>query len=138
MTLTLVAKAIREKFRDDVAVPNSLIVVHDNEPPKAIVQTWCRLTVLADITTGVYTGAAGQRRTRTVGRAVVNIFRPVAKGDGEMLDLFEAIAAVFYGSSIASPIVLFRDPPTLVGPVQIADVWFQRTMDIPFEADLFR
>ena len=138
MTYDAIATAIRAKFKTDVATPNGMIVTNDNEPPKGLKQTWYRLTVLPEVTEQMHTGTTGSRRYRITGRAVLNMFRAVGTGDGDMLDVVDLVVAAFNGATIADPIVNFEPPPTLVGGVDQADGWFQRTMDIPFEADVFR
>lgn len=137
MTFALVVDAIRDKFRDEVATPNSLTVTHDNAPPASLKQRWYRLTVLPDATEQIHAGAVGARRYRITGRAILNLFEPVATGDDALLDVVDLVNAAFRGSSIASPIIEFRPAPYISGAAERDASWFRRTMTIPFEADVF-
>lgn len=138
MSFANIHEAIREKFRDDVATPNSMVVLQDNEAPSATVsQSWYRLTVLVDSTEQISAGPSGSRRFRVMGHAVLNMFRPLATGDGAMLDIADAVVTAFRSTSIASPPICFEPSPTLSGPPESSGSWFMRTMLIPFDADVF-
>ena len=138
MSFANILEAVREKFRDDVATPNSMAVLQDNAPPSATIsQSWYRLTVLVDSTEQMSAGKVGSRRYRVMGHAVLNLFVPVGRGDGAMLDLVDAVTTAFRGASIASPAICFEPPPSLSGPAERSEGWFMRTAIIPFDADVF-
>ena len=132
-----ISDAIRDKFRDDVATPNSLTVIYDNAPSQDLKQKWYRLSVLFDSTTMIHTGGVGDRRYRIMGRAVLNLFEPVSTGDDALLDIVDLVNTAFRSQSITSPSVVFRNPPSLTGVAERDASWFRRTMTIPFEADVF-
>lgn len=132
-----VAEAIRAKFKTDVATPNSLVVVNDNQSPQNMAQSWYRLSVLFDGQRQVHSGTATTIRWRITGRAVLNLFAPAAKGEGTLMEIVDATNAAFRGDSVASPIVEFRPAPALQGVAERDDAWWRRTMTIYFEADVF-
>lgn len=133
MGFAAVAEAIRDRFTDQVATPNSLTVHHDNAPPTGLKASWYRLRIEPQSTTLVGTGGSA-RRFRTEGVARVELFAPLTQGDGALLDVADDISAAFRGVQVASPDLHFR-APRLVGQATRTDAWFQRTMEIPFWFD---
>lgn len=130
---TEVAEAIRDRFTDQVATPNSLTVHHDNAPPTALKSAWYRLRVEPQTTTLVGTGGSA-RRYRTEGVTRVELYAPLTQGDGALLAVADAIVTAFRGVRLSSPDLHFR-VPRIVGQSTRSDAWFQRTMEIPFWFD---
>lgn len=133
MTDSAILEAIRERFDVQVATPNSLRVIYDNAPePAAIVSSWCRFSVQVDSATQI---SMGQVRYRLTGSATAILFCPIAKGDGAVLTLADAVIAAFRGVSIASPDITFAPAPSVIGTADRDEAWCKRTVRIPFRAD---
>ena len=83
MSFAAISEAIRERFREQIAVPQSLLVVHSNEPPRAVQKRWCQLSVEIQNTQQVSTGSPTSRRFRVTGRIALNLFERIGAGDGQ-------------------------------------------------------
>ena len=88
--------AIRTRFGTEVATTESLVTIYDNDPtsPPTDGSAWCRLSIRRSDTEQVETGPSSFRRH---GRVYAQLFGPVEKGDGELLELADAIVAAFEG-----------------------------------------
>lgn len=135
MSLAAIITAVRDRFDTEVAVPQSLRVIHDNAPePSGIVQSWCRFSVQIDGTNQV---SMGQVRHRSVGAATALLFTPIGKGDKEkLLDVADAAIAAFQGQRIASPDITFTPSPSILGVSEQDEAWCRCTVRIPFRADV--
>lgn len=136
MSFAEVIESVRAKFVDDVATPNALTVTHDNCPPRSIASNWYGLELQIDGAQQVASNVATGRRYRISGQAIVSMFCPVARGDGGLLAIADAIVTAFRGVVVSSPIIYYG-VPTLAGDAAREDAWFRRTLTIPFEADVF-
>ena len=136
MSFAEVIESVRAKFVGDVATPNELTVTHDNCPPRSITGNWYGLEVQIDGSQQVASNVAAGRRYRISGQAIVSMFCPVARGDGGLLAIADLIVTAFRGVVESSPIIYYG-VPSLVGDAARGDGWFQRTLTIPFEADVF-
>ena len=132
MGLQDVAEAIRDRFTDQVATPNSLTVHHDNAPPTALKESWYRLRIELGTAAMVATGSA--KRWRVQGLARVDLYAPLTKGDGALLEVADDIVTAFRNVRLASPDLHFY-APRMVGNSGRSDAWFTRTMEIPFWYD---
>jgi len=135
VTQTTVANAIRARFASQVATPQSLTTVYDNDPTTEYPTTWCRFTVEFGDCTRLTTGGPGSVTYRTAGRVIAQVFGPVGKGDAGVIALVDAIIAAFRGVSIASPAIMFSAPSSSASANDPAGPWFMRVVSIPFAAD---
>jgi len=131
-----VFQAVRDRFVDEVAAPNSMTVLHDNAPTQAIATTWYRLEVQTTGTEQVASGPVDARRYRISGQCIVTMAARVEKGDAALLAIGDLIVTAFRGVVLETPIIYF-DSPAFAGDAARDEAWFQRTMTIPFEADVF-
>ncbi len=130
-------EAIREKFRDEVATPNSLAWENDNEPTQTITQKRYRLKIQFDSDAEqLHSGAAGAARHRKTGSAMVDLLGPVGDGDGDLLVVADAIETAFLRSGITALNVCFL-APTLLGGGELIENRYQLTMSLPFTVDYF-
>lgn len=127
-------QAIRSRFQTEIGSELGISVVHDNGPePASISASWCRFSVSAEQPTQATMGTVFYRMT---GTATVQLFTPIAKGDGASIDLADAIVTAFRGVRIASPQIRFTPPPGIIGTADQEDAWCIRTVLIPYAADL--
>lgn len=137
MSFAAISEAIRERFREQIAVPQSLLVVHSNEPPRAVQKRWCQLSVEIQNTQQVSTGSPTSRRFRVTGRIALNLFERIGAGDGQMLDLMDAMTTAFRGVSLSSPQVTFSAPtPIGLSVKDEAGGHWRMPAQIPFRADV--
>lgn len=149
MSAQAIAVAIRQKFRTEVATPQSLgLVLADNEPPADSPKpTWYRDTISFDEKEQMSAGPAGARRYRQRGRVRVDLYERQGDGDGLTLSICDAITAAFQNSPITGAFavgithnvtgICFEPPPSVEGEPQVAAGWSVRTMNINFEATVF-
>lgn len=138
MSFVAIEDAIRDKFRTEVADPNNLVVIYDNEPPKQGGAAWYSFAFQVDSTAQVHTGPDGGRRVRVMGHVDVYLFTVLGRGQVGLLQIADSIVTAFSGASIASPIITFEPEPTPVGGVERSDGWARQQITIPFEAETFR
>ena len=91
---------------------------------------WVRMTILPGETTQVGFSNSG-RRKRTVGIADVQIFVPVAQGDGLAQQIADQVASLWEMSTISG--VIFR--ATNVQRVGEEGAWLQYNAQTPYQAD---
>jgi hypothetical protein len=136
MSYAEVFQAVRDRFVDEVATPNGMTVLHDNAPSQSISSPWYRLEVQTTGTEQIACGPATGRRYRITGQCIVTMAARVEQGDGALLAIGDLIVAAFRGVQLDSPIIYFG-APSIVGSAARDEAWFQRAMNIPFEADVF-
>lgn len=136
-TLVDIHDAIRSRFDTQVATPNSITILHDNQPPTAITQQRYRLSISEDSSEQVHVGASGARRYRIKGTAVLTLYAPASMGDNTMVGIMDDVLTAFRGVAISAQSILFRPEPYPSGAPVRGDGYFMRTMVIPFEADQF-
>jgi hypothetical protein len=136
-----VVNAMRRRFREFVADPRRLVVVHGNQPvdEKTLVGRWVRLSTQAAARTQVSTGAPGHRRFRCNGMMFAVLMEPLNRGDGEQNDLVDAIQASFTGVTIhlENDVAIRFRPPLPAGEALRDGTWWVRTVEIPFQYDEF-
>ena len=133
MSQAAIIQAIRDRFDEQVATPESLRVIHDNaKEPSSRIQKWCRFSVQVD---GTSYQMLGQNRERTIGVATAILFTPIGEGDASSLSLADKVTAAFRRVRLASPDISFMPPPGLVGVAEQDEAWCRRTVRIPFRAD---
>lgn len=91
-----------------------------------------RLAILQGESIQMNMAAAGRRTYRHNGMVIIQCFRPTHEGEKPALDLADAAAAVFRGTTLASGII-FRSPT--VDVVGAEGGWFQVNVSIPFQFD---
>jgi hypothetical protein len=94
VTNEALANAIQSRFAAQVATPQSLTTIYDNDPTPSPADNslWCRFTVLDGETRRV---TVGVKQYRTVGVAIAQLFGPVGDGTQAQRQLADAIVAAF-------------------------------------------
>lgn len=133
MSQSAAIAAIRQRFIDQVATPQGLVVVYDNAPAIAATIPTARVTVQVREERLLTLGRP--RRWRAVGEVEVRLSQPRERGDADILTKAEAVLDAFRGVTIAVPVVRFTPPPVVVGAMDTEDALASRTVRMPFEAD---
>ena len=125
-------KTVSSRFKTQVADVLSLTTQYDNQnldnPDN---ENWCRMTIIPGETQQVSIGSPSTNRERTVGVMIAQLFAPLGKGDGEILDIADTIRAAF--KRVTDSGVTFKTP-YLVRVGQKQDGW-QINVVCPFYAD---
>ena len=131
MSYTALHNAIRKRFKEQVAGPESLPVAWDNAAPPATagIALWARFSIRTGDTDAAELG--GTPRYRTVGVAFAQLFAPTAKGDAGLLTLADTVVAAFRG--VRADGVTYRSPS--LTPVGRSDAWWQVNVELPFYYD---
>ena len=140
MTFTATAQSIRSRFTDEwTLVRPGIAIAYDNaafDPERDARDgnrnpaPWVRLTIIPG--EGFQASLGTPRVWRSTGVAVVQIFTPLARGDGAAHGLADDTAAIFRGTRVDG--VVFRAPSlTRIGP---EGAWYQMNVSTPFHADL--
>ena len=131
--LDAVFDAIRDRFDEQVATPNNLIVVHDNGPaPSTTTNAWCRFSVQVDSNSQI---SFGKRLFRSQGQATALLFVPLQFGDSAALQIADDILDAFRGVYLSNPNINFIPAPGVVGTADQDQSWCKRTVRIPFRHD---
>lgn len=122
--------AIRDRFDDEIVKKQNVTVLYDNDPngPPTDGSVWCRCTIKRTDTIQVESGPARYRRS---GRVYAQLFGPVELGDGDLLDLADAIRAAFEGISDGG----VRYGAVTVRPIGVSGHEYQVNVEVPFMAD---
>lgn len=109
MTHEQIANAIRKRFKDEVATPQSLPTFYDNEGTEAKPADgpWCRFSVRPGEDFQVSTGG-DSRRFRTPGVAVAQLFAPAGSGDKVLKELVDVVRVKF--RALTADGVTYRTP----------------------------
>jgi len=130
MTFEAMANIIRSRFKNQVVGATGLLVAYDNapfdEPDNAV---WVRFTVLTGDSDQASFGA--QKRFRTIGIAVAQIFQPIMQGDKASLALADRIVTAF--RSVTDSGVVFKTPS--LRRVGRTEKFNQINVSCPFYAD---
>jgi len=126
--------SIRERFRTQVSVPQSLPTIHDNAPNAALpgVGRYCRFLVQLGEQTQQTLSANGGGHWRTVGTAVAAVYQPVGDGDGWQIELADTIVDAFRGQTIVGPPLVRFDAPSIDGEPTLDDGMWLVIVSIPF------
>lgn len=93
----LVHNTLRQRFRTQVEIPQSLVTIYDNDPEKPPENAiWARFSVQHEGAMTKTTGGQDQVH-RKFGHALVKLMAPVEAGDQELLALADAVDAAFLG-----------------------------------------
>lgn len=133
MTQAAAIEAVRQRFIDQVATPNSLTVLYDNAPETAATNPRARVTISLEDERQITMG--GTRTWRAVGTMLVELLQPRERGDAALLTLAEAVVTAFQGQRIASPLVRFTPPPSIDGAMDTDDATAKRLVRVPFLTD---
>lgn len=137
MTSSAIKSTIRQEFKARIATPLSLPTVHDNQAsgPPTPSGRWCRMTVVGVGTRQASIREPGARRYRTDGVVIVNLFEPLAAGDGGLDAIADRIATEFRGLRVTTPAAVSFFSPQTIGASVRDEAWWRRTIQIPFYAD---
>lgn len=132
-----IANAIRNRFAAQVATPEALTVIYDNTTSQSIPTSgrWCRFLVLLGVQQQVSAAGPGQRRFRTAGTALAQVFEPIGGGDGAQLALVAVIQDAFRAVTLDGPPFITFDPPYVSAAPSREDSWWLIPVAIPFRAD---
>lgn len=130
MTNSEFHNAVRERFGAEVEEAQSLRVLYDNDPasPPTDGSVWCRCTIKRTDTEQI---EAGPTSFRKHGRVYAQLFAAPETGDGDLLELANAIEAAFQGVTAAG----VRYGAVTVRPVGSGGNGYQVNVEIPFMAD---
>ena len=129
MTDSQLHNAIRDRFEAYVAGGGNVPVVYDNDPkaPPSGGALWCRCTIQRNETIQVESGPASYRRH---GRVDAQLFGPLTRGDGPLLELADGIVSAFEGVTAAG----VRYGAVTVRPIGVRGQEYQVNVEIPFTA----
>lgn len=96
MTDSSLHNAIRAKFATDIETGKSLYTIYDNQKKSAPTDgsKWCRLTIKRSQSQQVESGPGSFRKH---GIVYAQLFCPVEKGDGDLVEMADNIVAAFQG-----------------------------------------
>jgi hypothetical protein len=135
VTQAAAINAVRQRFRTEVATPNTLPVVLDNGPlPEPQPREWARATVT--IETSALLTMGRHRRWRSTGALMVNLFCEGGgnKGDKPVVDLAQEVIDAFQGVTTASPSIRYG-APQIIGAGTHDGAWYSRAVRVPFTTD---
>lgn len=132
MTQAAAIEAVRQRFIDEVATPEELVVVYDNAPEPATSNPRARVTITLQDEQQI---TMGLRKWRATGVMQVELMQPRERGDAALLTLAQVVVDAFQGQRIASPLVRFIPPPVLDGAMDTEDAVARRTVRVPFLCD---
>ena len=132
MTQAAAIEAVRQRFIDEVATPEELVVVYDNAPEPATSNPRARVTITLQDEQQI---TMGLRKWRATGVMQVELMQPRERGDAALLTLAQVVVDAFRGQRIASPLVRFIPPPVLSGAMDTEDAVARRTVRVPFLCD---
>ena len=132
--VSAVADAIKTRFRTEIETGIGMPVVYDNGTHRDEWPLWCRFSVQfgGESTRLVSVGGPGQRRYRTIGQAVAEVYMPAGKGEEPMRAVHDAVTAAFR-TQWTEPDITFGTPSLTTGFRDGA--WWKRNVQIPFRAD---
>jgi hypothetical protein len=95
MTTLELSNAIQGRFASEVATPQALLTIYDNDPTPAPTQAlvWCRFTVKDGESRRITIG--GVKQYRTVGVAIAQIFGRLGEGTAGVRSVADAITIAF-------------------------------------------
>lgn len=130
MTWTELHNLIRARFQTEVADVRNLATVYDNDPtsPPTDGSIWCRLTILRAESRRI---TCGVRQYRESGRIVASLFGPVGRGDADLLELADGVAAAFRSQQASG--IRYLTPSVV--PVGQSQGEYQINVVCPFAAD---
>lgn len=102
------------------------------DPPTDAV--WVRLTVRMDQELQDTLGAEGQRRFRSYGRVMAQVFGPPASGTRDIGDVADLVAAVFRGKRLTGTVAFISGASIREMPE--ANGFAGMLVDAPFQFDL--
>jgi len=131
--LLMLDSAIRVKFANEIATPESLPTQYDNDPTDISKNgIWCRFTINTSGTAQKSIGTPGANVFRTNGIATAQLFGPLGVGDADLVDLAEKIETAFRNTY--SEGVHFGCP--LIKKIGRTDNWWQINVHCPFYFDV--
>jgi hypothetical protein len=96
MSWSAMANTIRSRFKTQIADVYSLITQYDNQsldlPDN---EMCCRHAIDIHDSNQVSIGSPSSQRYRSEGMMMVQLFAPIGKGDGDLLELADAIDTAF-------------------------------------------
>ena len=130
MTYTEIHNAIRSRFKTLIEDGQSLATVYDNDgqSPPTDNSMWCRFYIRDSAGQRLTVGVKNYRRS---GLAVAQLFGPAGQGDGELIEMVDAIVAAFTSVSIGG----VRYLTAYQQPVGLEEGRRQINVLCPFEAE---
>lgn len=133
MSFADTAATIRQRFATEFAlIRASVLVAYANRqftPPEN--GEWVRLNIVEGGSVLAGLAGPGANLYRNSGVVTVQIFVPVAVGDGTAYEIADDIAEIFRSKLVDG--VRFRTPAT--SPAGPDGAWYQRNVTVPFTAD---
>ena len=130
MTYTQIHNAIRSRFKTLIEDGQSLATVYDNDgqSPPTDNSMWCRFYIRDSAGQRLTVGVKNYRRS---GLAVAQLFGPAGQGDGELIEVVDAIVAAFTSVSAGG----VRYLTAYQQPVGLEEGRYQINVICPFEAE---
>jgi len=130
VTYTEIHNAIRSRFKTLIEDGQSLATVYDNDgqSPPTDNSMWCRFYIRDSAGQRLTVGVKNYRRS---GLAVAQLFGPAGQGDGELIEMVDAIVAAFTSVSIGG----VRYLTAYQQPVGLEEWRHQINVLCPFEAE---
>ena len=125
------ANAVRTFFDTNITTGLSVPTAWDNavfSPPNGT--TWTRFSMVETKAETIEGGT--NRRYRTPGAAVAQVFSPLGVGEKDALSLADSIAGVFRATTVDG--ILFHTPRILTLG-RLSDRWWQLNVTCPFSYD---
>lgn len=120
---------IRSRVADNKPAALLSVVYPNAETTKPTRGPWGRLTILPGQRVKTEVPSNGTRRQ--VGVAVLQLFDEPGKGDGTLLEIADAINALFDGVTVSG--VRFLTPS--INVIGVQDGWFQINVECPYNSD---
>ena len=130
---TFITVMDRLKAQLDVSQPDLEVAYPNMDFQANKREAWIRPTLLPGESRQASNGSAGNRRYRTPGVLMVQVFVPVGIGDEPGWAICDDVVAATRGVTVSG--VRLRTPSSQrVGP---SDAWIQFNVSTPFEYDVF-
>lgn len=136
MTQTVLEQTLRTLFQTQIAAKNNLPTQYDNtdfDKPQDKDAIWARVSIKQGQSEQVSSGSPGNNRWRSPGVLFVQLFGPVNRGDGLLLQLADKIVTLYRGTNPATNLWTKSPYVTKVGR-SIGDQW-QVNVTCPYVCD---
>jgi len=127
--------AIRLRFNTEIASPESLTTIYDNEAevPPLTSTMWCRLRIITGETELQSVGDVSSRLFRTVGIMYADLHSKYGSGDGYVLELADKIVEKF--RCVTAGGIVFRSPSVMEEGIDQGGYW-RVVVRCPFYYDI--
>lgn len=132
MSVATIAQTIRQRFEAQWTAQSPTVAHFYSGQPVSVFQIsrrpWVRCTAMPH---AAGQGLVGGRRKRVTGTAIVDVWTPVAEGDGLAIELCDQVAGVWELTSVAGVVFGASSIQRLPG----SGPWLQYVVSTPWRAD---